>query len=112
MRATLPAFASLLAGCAHELPPDQACLEIGYAIAARTEACDGDAEGAVDRLEAFESDYVCTVPELIEPAQERDLFGCSLVLRNLACELVLDYGDDLDAWLASSPVCDTLVDPA
>jgi hypothetical protein len=39
----------LAAGCAHALPDDQACTEVGYAIAARTEACTGDVDAAVAR---------------------------------------------------------------
>jgi hypothetical protein len=106
------AAAAALVACAHPLPDDQVCLETGYAIAARTEACTGDPELGVERQEAFEADYVCDLPELVDPAAEKDLFDCPLTLRNLACELVEDYGDDLDRWLSSSPTCGAMLDPA
>lgn len=99
------------AACAHDLPPEQACIEVGYALAARTEDCTGDADLGVSRQEAFEVEYVCSLPELLAPEYERDLFNCALVVRNLACELAVDYGDDLALWLDSSPVCALILDP-
>lgn len=101
----------LLAGCPHDLPDDQACLEVGTAIGARTEACTGDPELGVARIEAFEAAYACSLPELATPEQERDLFECALVVRNLACELVEAYGDDLDAWLQSNGTCGVILEP-
>lgn len=100
-----------LIGCAHELPPEQPCLEVGYAIAARTEECTGDVDLAVSREEAFDAAYACTPPPLDAPEQENHLYTCALTVRNLACELALEHGDDLDAWLASSPVCRTILVP-
>jgi hypothetical protein len=100
-----------LVACAHELPAEQACLEVGYAIASRTEACTGDVDVAVARQEAFTAAYACDLPPLASPEQENHLYTCALTVRNLACELALEHGDDLDAWLASSPVCDRILDP-
>ena len=34
-----------------------------------------------------------------------DAFACALVIRDVACELAVEAGDDLDAWLAFSPSC-------
>lgn len=106
----------LVVACAGELPSDQPCIEVGTAIGARTEACTGDADLAVARMEAFEAGYACVVEEQVEeatdPELQADLYECALVLRNLACELVDDYGDDLDLWLGSSPVCALILEPA
>lgn len=41
----------------------------------------------------------------------QDVYACPLALRNLSCALVLDYGDDLDAWLAVSDMCLYLTEP-
>jgi len=99
-------------GCAHRLPDDQVCLEVGWAIGARTSQCEGDPGLGVARTELFEQSYVCALPELAFPEEELDLYACALTVRNLACELVLQYGDDLDAWLASTPACAAILDPA
>ena len=101
-----------VAGCAHDLPDDQVCLEVGWAIAARTEQCEGDPELGAARAELFESSYVCAVPQLSFPEEEKDLYTCALVVRNLACELAIAYGDNLEAWLSSSPACAVILDPA
>jgi hypothetical protein len=101
-----------LLACDQSVDPEQPCLEVGYAIGARTEACEGDPALGQERVEAFESAYVCALPELAIPEEERDLYRCALIVRHLACELVLDYGDDFELWLASSPDCATILDPA
>lgn len=105
------AFVLLLVGCAHDLPDEQACLEVGWAIAARTSECEGDAELGAERFEAFEAAYTCQASS--DPAVDLELalYECPLVLRNLACELVVTYGDDLTAWLSSSPACAALLEP-
>ncbi len=103
----------LLAGCLErlELPPETACIEAGYAIGARTEECTGDSELGAERIEQYEADYTCVNPDLIAPEYELGLFECGLVMRNLACELVTEYGDDLDLWLRSSDACAAITDP-
>ena len=99
------------AGCAHALPEEQPCIEVSTAIGARTEQCTGDTELALQRMDAFEADYTCDLPDEIPEENERDLYECALVVRNIACELALEYGDDLDAWLSSSPTCGALLEP-
>lgn len=101
-------------GCyeSHALPPEAVCEEAGFAIAARTEECTGDSELGADRQEAFDAAYTCVLPPLNAPEDEQDLYECGLVLRNLACELVLEYGDDLDRWLQSSDACLAITEPA
>ena len=108
------AFALLIAaGCAesHALGPEAPCEEAGYAIASRAEECSGDAEYAAGLQAQFAEAYTCVEPQLPDPLQERDLFECALVLRNIACELANEYGDDLNAWLQSSPVCAAITVP-
>jgi hypothetical protein len=94
-----------LVGCAHALPEEQPCLEVGTALGSRTEQCTGDQDLALARIEAFEEAYACELPEGIPAEHQADLYECALIVRNLACELVLEYGDDLDLWLQSSPTC-------
>jgi hypothetical protein len=101
--------AVLLAACSKDVDPEHACVEAGIAIGARTEECTGDAALGEARVETFEATVTCTVPELADPVQEADLYECALVLRNLACELVDEYGDDLAAWLQTSS-CPALTD--
>ncbi len=100
----------LVAGCASDAPPEQPCLEAGAAIGARTAECTGDSLLGEARIEQFEAETTCVVPSLNSPEQERDLYACALLLRHLACELVLDYGDDFDAWLSTSPACRLVVE--
>lgn len=103
----------LLFGCASTLDPEDFCREAGFAIAARTQECTGDDALAERRYEAFEAAYTC---EAFDPAdtgglvKPEDLYACPLAIRNLPCELVATYGDDLDLWLTASPVCQLLVD--
>lgn len=94
------------------IPPDHPCREAAYAIAARTEECTGDVPLALDRFEAFEDTYVCLAVEvgdgsdLIAP---EDLYDCAWAIRELPCELVDTYGDDLDRYLALSDACTWIV---
>jgi hypothetical protein len=111
-------------GCAslHALPPEQPCLEAGYAISSRTFECTGDADLANARYHQFEREYDCvdlpewhlatgTMGSRIEgdtgalPFDPQDAFHCAFAIRQLACELVEAYGDDLEQYLASSDAC-------
>lgn len=110
-------FAVLLAGCATTMEPDDFCQEVGFAIAGRTQECTGDGETAEARYVAFEEAYTCVEVDPSDTAGLRgvapeDLFACPLAIRHLACELVEQYGDDLDQWLTASPTCALLVEGA
>lgn len=123
-RAGPSGLAALLAGllsggCIRSLPEDQLCLEVGSAIAGRTQECTGDTDLAEARYERFFEDYTCEeVP--VEPLGEdtaalvapQDVYACPLTLRNIPCALVEEYGDDLDAWLAVSDMCLYLTSPS
>lgn len=105
---------ALLAGCGvAELPVEQPCVEVGYAIAARYEQCTGDAVGAIELFEEFQARAECRVEDF--PLRDEHgepspvAYECALVTRNLACELAESYAEDLSAWLGSSPVCDELL---
>lgn len=105
----------LVAGCGTTVGPDRFCKEVGYAIAGRTQECTGDAALAEARYADFEAAYTCVEVDAGDTAtasgvKPEDLFACPLAIRNLACELVESYGDDLDAWLATSPACALLVE--
>jgi hypothetical protein len=108
--------AALLTACAtlDVMPPDQPCLEAGFAIAARTEECTGDSRLAEARFERFDREYRCVPSGPLHPdprVQSPDLFHCAFAIRNVPCELAVQYGDDLAAWLASSPVCAIVTAP-
>jgi hypothetical protein len=110
--AALAVVALGLGGCRRSLPEDALCKEVGYAIAGRTVQCTGDEALGNARFAAFEDDYTCIdVPvenltqDTAAPVAPQNLYHCPLAIRNLPCELVLDYGDDLDRWLTASPVC-------
>lgn len=107
----------VLAGCSpiEPMPPDQPCREAGYAIASRTLSCTGDAKLSQDRYDSFRKDFTCIEWETTDPRFDvdfgpEDLFGCAFVLSNLPCELVDQYGDDLDAWLAATDSCALVVE--
>lgn len=116
-----PVSAVLVAGalgCRSSLPEDALCKEVGYAIAGRTVQCTGDEALGNARFEAFEDDYTCVdVPvenltqDTAAPVAPQNLYHCPLALRNLPCELVIEYGDDLDRWLTASPVCAFITGP-
>ena len=116
-----PVSAVLVAGalgCRSSLPEDALCKEVGYAIAGRTVQCTGDEALGDARFESFEDDYTCVdVPvenltqDTAAPVAPQNLYHCPLALRNLPCELVIEYGDDLDRWLTASPVCAYIASP-
>lgn len=108
-------FFLVFSACATTMEPDDFCQEVGYAIAGRTQDCTGDGELAEARYAAFEENYTCVEVDPSDTAgvsgvRPEDLFACPLAIRNLACELVESHGDNLDAWLATSPTCALLVE--
>ncbi len=108
------ALVCALTACARDLPDDQACTEVGYSIAARAEQCTGDAALGESLYEAYEAQTTCAldaIPADSPLANDQLLtYECALVTRNLACELASEYGDDLAAWLGSSPSCGVILE--
>lgn len=104
-----------LLSCASTMDSDAICKEVGFAIAGRTEECGGGTDLAEARYLAFQDQYTCVE---VDPASDsglagvkpEDLYHCPLAIRHLACELVEQYGDDLDQWLTASPTCGLLVE--
>jgi hypothetical protein len=97
------------------MPPDQPCREAGYAIASRTLTCTGNAELSQSRYDTFRKQYTCiewetTDPRFTSEFGPEDLFGCAYVLSNLPCELVDQYGNNLDAWLTTTDSCALVVE--
>jgi hypothetical protein len=100
--------------------PEAPCLEAGYAIAWRTFDCTGDADLANARYERFVDTRTCIpvdYPEidaagltLLDDADNPgNYFHCAFLIGEIACELVEQYGDDLDQWLATSETCALVV---
>lgn len=104
----------LVAGCARKAAEDQACFEARVAMGARLEECAADTEAGLALMDALEDQRSCQVnngdPRLDTSNEDVEvgLFECAFVLRNLACELAVDYGADPAPWLASHPVCELL----
>jgi hypothetical protein len=103
--------------CASTLDTDAICKEVGFAIASRTEECGLGSDLAEARYIAFEEQYTCVEVDPADTAgvggvSPEDLYHCPLAIRHLACELVEQYGDDLDLWLTASPTCRLLVESA
>ena len=109
---------ALLSACGagfRPVPGDQFCLEAGYAIAAVTESCTGDRPLANRRFEAFQEQTDCVRIDVTEPpggVQPEQLFDCAFAIQSLPCDVVSDFGDDIDAYLAISPACALVTDPA
>jgi hypothetical protein len=100
------------------MPDDLPCREAGYAIAARTAECTGDAALGQARYEDYRARYSCILWEADDPALKdssnpgpEDLFSCAFTLRNIACEVALDLGDDIDGWLSLDPGCTWVAQP-
>lgn len=130
--ALVPTLALAACPSLHTLPEEQACVEIGYAIADRTYACTSDPDLANERYLAFEDAYDCLdLPDAVIvtsptgggtfvggtdgeplPVQPADYFHCAFAIRQLPCELVETYGDDLAQYLTASDACPWLVAPA
>jgi len=93
------------------MPPDLPCREAAFAMAARTEECTGNLELANKRVDLFFKDYVCidadvTDPEMNNPAvHPLDWFNCAFAIREMPCELVEEYGNDIDRYLTQSDAC-------
>ena len=120
---TMMVLLSFLIGCESLEPisPKAPCVETGYAIARRTFECTGDTEAANARYQQFRSEYSCIAVEynkdvvvsqytVDESEQPGNYFHCSFAIGELACELVQDYGNDLELWLDSSPICPLVVE--
>ncbi|MCB9779207.1 MAG: hypothetical protein H6742_11640 [Alphaproteobacteria bacterium] len=98
-----------------QMPPDLPCREAAFAIASRTEECTGDIALAEQRVEQFEATYTCiavdtTDPDFNGPAiSVEDLFDCAFSIRELPCEVVEDYGDDIELFLLNSDACTWII---
>ncbi len=99
-------------GCPTAVEPDDFCQEVGYAIAGRTQECTGQTKVAEARYTTFAEAYRCKDWDVADTAvvHAEDLYACPLAIRELPCELVSAYDDDLDAWLEASPMCALLVE--
>jgi len=109
MRRLLPL---LVAGCAstwEEMPVRQVCDDVGFAVAARTMACTGDADLAQRREEDLLASYDCTVVSLDEPIDR--YYHCPVAVQALTCPEVRAAGDDLASWLDASWVCGHILEP-
>lgn len=110
-----PCLASLvLAGCRitpsfEGLSPEEACAEIGYAIANKTMECEGDLALSQEHFDEFEADYECRVLPESEGRAASDAsydaaFECVSTVLLLTCaDAKLDGGDYHD-WLRGACV--------
>lgn len=108
------ALLTLATACSNmePMPANLPCEEAGLAIARRTFECTSDGALANGRYHLFESDYRCVGVEVPDDSALPvvDLFHCAFILGELPCEMVSAYGDDLDAWFASSNACAWIIE--
>lgn len=113
-----------LASCDQELPGDEICRDIGYAIANKSFECDGDADLANKRYEDFTSRYTCKIKDIpgedqllddriSEPPRDSvgDPYKCSAAILQFTCDKVAQIGEDYDQWLSASSFCGAAYDP-
>ncbi len=101
----------LLAGCAPEwldAEPREVCDQVGYSIASRTMACEGDADLAIKRQQGIRSRFKCVAEDW--PAPIEDYYHCPVTINQLPCSDVRDFGNDLDAWLTVSSACEFVLE--
>ncbi|MCB9779874.1 MAG: hypothetical protein H6742_15015 [Alphaproteobacteria bacterium] len=110
-------------GCGTTMRPVEGtlpCEDTAVAISRRTFECTADRDLANARYDLFFEQYTCKTVDfetdvdapwydVIEDAPG-DWFHCSWAVGELPCELVEEYGDDLDRWLSASPVCPYVID--
>ena len=117
MKATWLAMASLpgcLAPAVTPVADDQPCLEVGYAIARRTEECTQDLDLASRRYKQFGREFKCIPtppndPDYVDVAP--DLYGCAATISELSCDVLNEFGDDLGAWVDVDPSCAYILTP-
>ena len=97
----------VLLGCTNprkDLPPEEVCIDTGYSIANRIQACTGDNELATDVWNAFKDEYQCLVTKTDKTIEE--YYVCPVRLRQTPCEIVeASVQGDLDDWLGTVPIC-------
>lgn len=120
----LAAIAIFAVACtSDELPKDEVCRDVGYSVANRVFACLGDGQLANQRYEQVWDGFNCNAAD-IERAEfdfengdfgrytEGALYQCPAAVRNVTCEQVAAYGDNLAAWIAeASPMCPIVMTP-
>jgi hypothetical protein len=87
-----------------DLPADEVCKDVGYSIANRVLSCTDDDTRSRQLYAAFNRDYSCRV----FPANDDQIpnyYECPVAVREVPCDQVIAYGDDLDDWLAPLPYC-------
>lgn len=113
-----------LSGCTwiSKVDGDSPCNEAGYAIARRTYQCTGDPDLSNDRHDRFLDTTECIPLEYDELGQvtsgpganlgvaAEDTYHCAFLISELACEVVDELGDDIEAWLSVSNACAYVVE--
>lgn len=98
-------------GAPEDLTPQDLCDDVGFSIANVVERCTGDYELANDRFDQYEKLYDCRVKSVTHP-EMREYYVCPVALRDLTCEQVAQFGDDLDLWFQAVPICVEVVQHA
>lgn len=87
-----------------EFPTEQVCLDVGYAIAARTYDCEDSTSIANKRFDLFEQQYECLIEDTaFEPIDV--YYHCVAQINATSCDDVTAFGDDLSRYMALSPAC-------
>ena len=100
------ALGLVAAACAptYDMDAAEPCRQAGFSIAARTQACTGNADLANARYDKFVSEYRC----LVKDARVPD-FQCAVDVNALDCMAAAESGDDLDKWLTRSKYCSNVL---
>ena len=98
----LPGF---LGGCPiYPLENDELCKEAGYSIANRTYSCTANPELANQRYEKFAREFTCSITD-VQRAPVVCYLECAEAINALSCDDVDALGNDIEAWLLTSPQC-------
>lgn len=97
-----------------ELPPEEVCADIGYAIATRSYQCGEDSDTANGRYEDFDEGWRCQTDEIesiIDDEGPGAVYACATALGRVSCDDAEEAGDSIDEWLAFEERCADLVTP-
>jgi hypothetical protein len=85
----------------------EVCEDAAAAVAARVEACTGDAATGRAARDGFTAEVACT-PEASELETVR-LYECVDAMNDQQCTQVMAHSADWQAWLDVSPLCEELL---
>jgi len=91
------------------MDPDEICDEVARAVGLRLSECSEEELDVEALTDAFLASQTCTPPD----GEQLGLapFECVGAIREVSCSQVQAHGQDWDAWVGVSPVCEGLFGP-